>query len=286
AAGGWYRLELRCRAGDDIRAAAAVEPIGVGEVFVVAGQSYATNCNDERLTVADSQHRVVAFDSAKHSWDVANDPQPVFDGSDGGSIWPPLGDALAKELQVPIGFANVGIGGSSSAQWLPAGNLFPRLVAAGKSLGTFRAVLWQQGESDVLTKNTSDGYVANVNTIRETAAKAWGLDPPWLLAKSTHHPTVYNDPEGEGRIRAGIDELVKQPGFRAGPDTDTLTGENRGDINSRRHFTGIGQRRAAELWLASIRRELFTATDAGELRVGVAESEETASANKVRSDND
>ena len=54
AAGGWYRLEVRCRTGDDTLAAAAVEPIGVGEVFVVAGQSYATNCNDERLTVADA----------------------------------------------------------------------------------------------------------------------------------------------------------------------------------------------------------------------------------------
>ncbi len=178
-------------------------------------------------------------------------------------------------MQVPIGFANVAIGGSSSAQWLPDGNIFPRLVTAGKSVGSFRAVLWQQGESDVLTKNTTAAYVANVKTIRETAAKAWGFDPPWLLAKSTHHPTVYNDPEGEGRIRAGIDVLVKHPGFRAGPDTDTLTGDNRGDINSRRHFTGIGQRRAAELWLASIRRELFTAMDARELRVGVAESDIT-----------
>jgi hypothetical protein len=121
-------------------------------------------------------------------------------------------------------------------------------------------------------KNTTEGYVANIRTIRDTAAKAWGNSPPWLLAKSTHHPTVYNDPEGEGRIRAGIDELTKQPAFLAGPDTDTLTGDNRGDIKSRRHFTGIGQRRAAEMWLASIRQELLTSKDeAAALRVGIAE---------------
>ncbi len=270
-AGGWYRLECRCRV-DDVLATGAVEPIGVGEVFVVAGQSYATNCNDERLTVADPQQRVVAFDSAKQSWAVANDPQPVFDGSDGGSIWPPLGDSLAKEFGVPIGFANVAIGGSSSAQWLPEGNMLPRLISAGKTLGTFRAVLWQQGESDVLSKNTTEGYVANINKIRDTAAMAWGDSPPWLLAKSTHHPTVYNDSEGEGRIRAGIDVLTKQPAFLAGPDTDTLTGDNRGDINSRRHFTGSGQRNAADMWLTSIRQELLTTQDeAGGLRVGMAE---------------
>ena len=256
AAGGWYRLEVRCRISPDAVAIGRVEPIGVGEVFVVAGQSYATNCNDEKFKVADPLGRVVAFDSAKETWGIAHDPQPAPDNSEGGSIWPPLGDALLKELRVPIGFANVAVGGTSSMQWMPPGNLHPRLRKAGQTLGRFRAVLWQQGESDVIAKTPLETYVSNLKTIRESAAKAWGFDPPWLLAKSTHHPTVYNDPAGEGRIRSAIDELIKQPGFRAGPDTDTLTGENRGDAKSRRHFSGIGQRRAAEMWLAVIRREL------------------------------
>ena len=259
AAGGWYRLEVRGRVGEDDVAIGKVEPIGVGEVFVVAGQSYATNCNDERFNVAEPHGRVVAFDSAKGTWGIANDPQPAPDGSDGGSIWPPLGDALAKELRVPIGFANVAVGATASLQWMPDGQLHPRLVKTGQTLGRFRAVLWQQGESDVIAKTTAEKYVANLKTIRESAAKAWGFEPPWLLAKSTHHPTVYNDPVGEGRIRGAIDELVKLPGFRAGPDTDTLTGENRGDAKSRRHFSGIGQRRAAEMWLVVLERELETA---------------------------
>lgn len=136
AAGGWYRLEVRCRIGDDAVAVGQVEPIGVGEVFVVAGQSYATNCNDERFKVTDPHERVVAFDSAKETWGVANDPQPTPDGSDGGSIWPPLGDALAKELRVPIGFANVAVGGTSSMQWMPEEKLHPRLVQAGENART------------------------------------------------------------------------------------------------------------------------------------------------------
>lgn len=258
-AGGWYRLEVRAIVGQAVIAAGQVEPIGVGEVFIVAGQSYATNCNDERFNVTDSHGRVVAFDSAKETWAIANDPQPAPDGSNGGSIWPPLGDALAKEFRVPIGFANVAVGATSTRQWMPDGKLHPRLVKAGQTLGRFRAVLWQQGESDVIAKTSTEQYVANLKSIRETAAKSWGFEPPWLLAKSTHHPTVYNDAEGEGRIRNAIDELVKVPGFRAGPDTDTLKGENRGDAKSRRHFSGIGQRRAAEMWFAVLKRELLPA---------------------------
>jgi lysophospholipase L1-like esterase len=255
-AGGWYRLELRCRRGDSVTHSGAVEPVGVGEVFVVAGQSYATNCNDEKLAIADPQKRVVALDIAKGTWDVANDPQPAPDGSKDGSIWPPVGDALVKEFGVPVAFANVAFGGTSTAQWLPDGTLHKRLVATGKELGRFRAVLWQQGVSDVIAKTATEKYVANVRSIRHAAATAWGIQPPWLLAKSTHHPTVYNDPEGEGRIRKATDELAARPGFQSGPDTDTLTGKHRGDAKSRRHFSALGQAKAAEMWTEVLKKNL------------------------------
>jgi hypothetical protein len=253
AAGGWYRLEFRGERDGKTRCEAAIEPIGVGEVFVIAGQSYATNTNEERHNVQDRQRRVVAYDSASETWRVAYDPQPAPDGSDGGSIWPPLGDALAQALNVPIGFANVAWGGTSSQQWMPGEQLHQRLLQTGKRLGRFRTVLWQQGESDVIAQTPTEKYVANLIEIRRSAAQAWGFEPCWLLAKSTHHPTVYNDPDGENRIRAAIDELVKRPGFCTGPDTDTLQGENRGDRNSSRHFSAVGQKRAAAMWHAAIR---------------------------------
>jgi acyl-CoA thioesterase-1 len=150
------------------------------------------------------------------------------------------------------------VGATSSLQWLPKGQLHPRLVEAGQTLGRFRAVLWQQGESDVIAKTSTATYVSNLKTIRHTAADAWNFEAPWLLAKSTHHPTVYNDAAGEGRIRAGYDELVKVPGFASGPDTDTLKGENRGDAKSRRHFSAIGQKRAAEMWFEVLKQQLNT----------------------------
>ncbi len=250
---GWHRFELRCRMADRVLSLGTLEPVGVGELFLVGGQSYATNCNDERFRVTDAKLRVSAYDSVKKTWAVAHDPQPVFDGSDGGSIWPPLGDRLAKEFGVPIGFANAAIGGSSSEEWMPNGTLQPRMAATGVAIGAFRAVLWQQGESDVIIKTPTAKYVENIRTIRTTCANNWEYDAPWLLAKSTHHPTVYNDADGEGRIRAGIDALAKRPGFRAGPDTDTLKGENRGDAKSRRHFSAVGQKRAADMWFDTLK---------------------------------
>ena len=256
-AGGWYRLGVRVRRGEEVVAMASVEPFGVGEVFVVAGQSYAVGANDELTKVDDPAGRVVAYHVVKRTWQVANDPQP--NSGDGGTIWPATGNLLLPIAQVPIGFVNVAVGGTASRQWLPGEKLYENLAAAGKSIGRFRAVLWQQGESDVIEHRSTEYYVANLTKIRASLAEHWGFSPPWLLAKSTLHPTVYNDPEGEARIRTAIDELCKQPGFHPGPDTDVLAGENRGGAGTRQHFSGIGQKRAGQMWFAAIWQELSRA---------------------------
>jgi hypothetical protein len=251
-AGGWYRLEIRLLNQENVLATGAIEPIGVGEVFMIAGQSYATNCNDERLLVQDAKARVSVWNPKTNSWGIANDPQPAPDGSDGGSIWPPFGDEIAKRSNVPVGLVNVAVGATSSHQWMPGGVLHQRLLETGIRIQRFRAVLWQQGESDVLAETLTAQYVANLQQIEKEASNAWRFRPTWFLAKSTHHPTVYNNASGEGQIRAAIDQLCLEVPFRHGPDTDSLQGENRGDIKSRRHFTGIGQIRAAALWSDAI----------------------------------
>jgi len=261
AAGGWYRLEVRQRVGDAIVHAAHIEPFGVGEVFLVSGQSYAAGANDELQSVVDPLERVVAFDPVKKTWQVAHDPQPNV--GDGGTIWPPLGDTLAPLWSVPIGFVNVAVGATSSRQWLPETELFARMAAAGAEQENFRAVLWQQGESDVIEKVTTETYVKNLSTIRAAMAKTWKFEPPWLLAKSTLHPRVYNNPEGEQKIRSAIDQLVTLPGFRPGPDTDILDGENRGGVESRQHFSRLGQRRAAQLWFVAVWHEFNRAESNG-----------------------
>lgn len=248
-AGGWYRLEVRLKSAvGAAETAAVVEPVGVGEVFLAAGQSYATNTNEERLVVRDARRRVAAFDVDTGRWQLANDPQPAPDRSDGGSIWPAVGDRLAAALDMPIGFVNVAFGGTSTRKWAPDGPLSARLHKAGRMVGRFRAVLWQQGESDVIDGTSTDDYVARVQAIRDAAVAAWNFEPVWLCAFSTHHPTVYQDPAGEARIRAAISRLGKLPGFGLGPDTDTLQGPNRGGPESRRHFSAAGQRNAAALW--------------------------------------
>jgi hypothetical protein len=250
-AGGWYRLEVRAVAKSGAAIGQTeVNPIGIGEVFLISGQSYAAGANDELQRVEDPLERSVLLDYQAKSWRTAHDPFPHVDN--GGTIWPAFANAIQPILRVPVGLVNVAVGGTASRQWLPGEDLYRRFAEGGKAAGRFRFVLWQQGESDVIENIATATYVDRLQIIHAGLDKEWGFSPRWLLAKSTLHPTVYRKPVEEARIREAIDQLWKRPGFGQGPDTDILAGENRGGVKSRRHFSPVGQRRAGLMWFASV----------------------------------
>lgn len=250
-AGGWYRLDVRAvNASGETIGTVDVNPVGVGEVFLISGQSYAAGANDELQRIDDPRERTVLFDIVTKTWRTAHDPFPHVDN--GGTIWPAFANAIQPLLRVPVGLVNVAVGGTASRQWLPGEVLYQRFLDGGRAVGRFRFVLWQQGESDVIENIPTATYVERLELIRASLTKDWNFEPKWLLAKSTLHPTVYNRPVEEGRVRDAIHQLWKQPGFGPGPDTDILAGENRGGINTRRHFSAIGQRRAGLMWFASV----------------------------------
>jgi acyl-CoA thioesterase-1 len=255
-AGGWYSVQLRLRKASAVVAEGTSEAFGIGEIFVVAGQSYATNCNDKLFEVKDPKQRVVCWDHSSKAWRIAHDPQPVVDGTKDGSIWPLVGDELVRLLDVPVAFVNVAYGGTSSEQWLPGGALHKNLVEACGKLQKFRGVLWQQGESDVIDKRPTEKYVQNLIQIRDSFFAAEKPTPRWWIAKSTLHPTVYIDPQHEHAIRVAYDILVREHGFEAGPDTDRLGGQNRGGPGSRRHFSEVGQINAAKYWVMTLYHDL------------------------------
>ena len=269
-AGGWYRLEIRAWVAGALVASGSVEPFGVGELFVVAGQSYAANHNESVRRVEDSRGRVVALDWEQESWATADDPQPNSSGKL-GTIWPDAMNRLLAVIRVPIGFANAAVSATSSREWMPGETvekegrqwtLFENLVRAGAALGPFRAVLWQQGESDVIEATSGDVYESRLREIARQASARWAYSPPWLLAKSTHHPEVYRKPELEAQIRGAIEHLIGTGPFQRGPDTDILGGERyRAPKTRGQHFSTEGQNVAGLLWFSAIWQELQQDTD-------------------------
>ena len=251
---GWYRGELAGTDASGREVILPVGPFGIGEVYLVAGQSYAANCNDALVRIDDTDGRVTAMDYRTGAWRVAHDPQPSVQEPTGswGTIWPPAMNLLLPMVRVPIGMVNVAVGATASREWMPGTPLFANLLEAGRRAGDFRAVLWQQGESDVIERIDTAEYTRRIRAMKTALDDAWGISRPLLAAKSTLHPTVYVEPKAEGAIREAIGQLWRTPGFFPGPDTDILGGENRSARGGSEHFTLIGQQRAGQLWFAAL----------------------------------
>ena len=251
--GGWYTLvfDLEFSGGKE---SVKVGPVGCGEVFVVAGQSNATNSHCKQFKVTEPEGRVAVYDQFNDIWRVADDPQPCYDfceyNKNFGSLWALTGDLLYEKLGVPIGFVNAAYGATASFQWLEGQELYSNLVHCCRAVENFRYILWQQGESDVMWHIPTEVYMNIVKSVKCALEGELGKSTEWLLAKSTIHPSVYNDPEHEALIYNALERLANEcPGMRRGPDTDTLSGDNR-DIESKvsGHMTEKGQKAAAGMW--------------------------------------
>ena len=159
-AGGWYTITIRARRADEIVGETTIKKVGVGEVFVTAGQSNSANYGRPRQMAKDD--RVVYFDGK--SFVPAKDPIPGGCGG-GGSVWPIVGDMVAKSQQVPVCFRSASLTWTEVKNWTPGvkykkWTLYDNLV---KCVGEFpksgvRAVLWHQGESDSLAKTPAETY--------------------------------------------------------------------------------------------------------------------------------
>ena len=272
-AGGWYQLELRAGANE-----VQVGHVGVGEVFVVAGQSNSTNYGAAKLKTKTKE--VATFDGA--IWRLADDPQPgTADHSGGGSCWPAFGDAMHEKFKVPIGVASTGCGATSVRQWLMkgekiavhptldnfvkavgpdqwecTGELYDGMIRRMAALGPrgFRGVLWHQGESDA--GQAREGYPANrqitgeqyravLETIIRSCRKDAGWDVPWFVAQATFHS---EKDAADAEFRAVQKSLWVDGIALEGPDTDALRGVDRAGV----HFSESGQIAHGKLWAAKV----------------------------------
>jgi len=276
-AGGWYSCTVRAWEKEKLLAVAKVRHVGVGEVFIVAGQSNSANYGSQRQQTTSKM--VAAFDGAK--WQLANDPQPGAEGSN-GSFMPAFGDALYAKIGVPIGVAAVGVGGTSVREWLPKGDrmqqqpttgahvravgshewestgeLFDRLAQRINALGPngYRAVLWHQGESDAGQARggypadrqiTGKQYQTYMKQLIMASRQCAGWPIPWFVAQATYHSA--KDP-ADAEFRAAQASLWQRLALQ-GPDTDALRAEYRAPDGI--HFNPRGLHRHGELWAKKV----------------------------------
>ncbi|WP_234736694.1 T9SS type A sorting domain-containing protein [Tellurirhabdus bombi] len=286
--GGWYRLEVRGWNGTALVGENAVDRIGVGEVFIITGQSNAQGFQDKGAAGAsDDRVNTITYDNSK-SHSLNDPPAPTFRqlgadalvGPRGESAWcwGILGDLIAQQYNVPVLFINTAWAGTTIRAWVqsangePAQNIFAigtpeefypkgmpygNLVVALRyysSLLGLRAVLWQQGETDNvplrLGRQQYREYMQYLVNKTRADTKRY---PAWVLARSS-----YNLGETSANVIGAQNDVINtfNNNVYAGPMTDGIQIPRPDGV----HFGGDGLRQLAQAWFASMDARFFSSS--------------------------
>ena len=288
---GWYNLEVRgIFQNNPVGAVATLERVGVGEVFLIAGQSNgqgldpATQPGQPEST--DDRVNVLAWHNATNA--LGDPPRPEFAKLTnslyglhgfGSWNWGVLGDLLAARLNVPVLFINSAFGATTVNNWvesaqgqrtqniycmscgedsyyptgMPYGNLRLALNYYVPLLGA-RAVLWHQGESDTQLGTTADAYAGMLRQVIGFSRNHSGKILPWVVARVSLTEKTRVSPaviEGQTRVVNPAD------GVFGGPSTDNVQNPRPDGV----HFSGEGHRQHAQAWFdALVNSDFFNAS--------------------------
>jgi len=244
---GWYDLCLDGRKSSCRR-------VGVGEVFLVAGQSNAVSPVTTATPSPAGETGLVAVSAhhgdgphASETPDVETMLVPSADAPvRAGACWVRLGDLLAKKHKIPIGFVIVAKSESNTDCWKPDGGPCWPLMAKALASRRFRAVLWHQGESDVMAGFSTEHSLANLETL-VAASRQIQSGIPWFVARNSLKNAI---PYAEQPIRKAQARLIESGQVCAGPDTDVIR-EHPGWVGVA-DFGGEGVTRHGELWFSYV----------------------------------
>jgi hypothetical protein len=191
-AGGLYRIETQMDYegwdGLSVTRGDMVHWVGVGDVFVIAGQSNAAG--RAKNPVEDMPELGIHVLRSSARWELASHPlgettAAVHVGhfenhNPGHSPWLHFAKRLRRELGYPIGLVPCAYGGSPLRWWNPDenGELLKNMLAM---LGDYaikpKAVLWYQGEAEGF-ENSADTYLERFASVVAHTRKA--LEQPEL----------------------------------------------------------------------------------------------------------
>ena len=265
-AGGLYSvLSVVCRDGmtyDSGLCGAVALHIGVGDIFVIAGQSNSAGFS-KTPGVREPVQGVHLFRN-RCTWDIASDPMNEKTDTahsenaemyiPGQSPWLAFASALKRELGYPIGLIQTSVGGSPLSAWNPEENgiLFRNMIRTVSMCGgRVKGVLWYQGESDAGGETETSGYLARFADFVSAVRRELNAPQLPFLTVQLNKLLSCTDPDTDRRfaeIREAQRKAGKIPGVTVIPSLDlTLSDEihnnsaSNNALGERIAFTALGK---------------------------------------------
>lgn len=216
--------------------------IGIGEVFLVTGQSNAEGQGTSNQVYSSTDGLKAAMFSNGYQWKELVDPfdsnvgqvdSVSYDAVYGGSWTLPLATLLMNQLHVPVAFIPCPLSGSGIIEWSAGANHQNRATLYGSATyrglnatNGLRANLYWQGEHEANVGNGTDMDTATYQSYLSDLVDDWYTDlgvatMPVKLQNSSGLPDL-----NEGYIRTAVANVET-----ANP-THCLTGPDFSDIAS------------------------------------------------------
>lgn len=168
---------------------AHVKYVGIGDVFVLAGQS---NMRPVATNVQSYSHATLRAGLYQNIgvWCELDDLYSI--DSYAKSCWPLLTTEFLAAEGVPVAFVSVAVGGTAIIQWTPghADGYYDAMIAAITAVGGVKAVLWHQGETDARLLTSEADYNTRLDTIADAVNASEGVA---LMAAKLQDVAAYNE---------------------------------------------------------------------------------------------
>jgi hypothetical protein len=291
ASGGWYELKVRGMLGGQEVGEQIVSPVGIGEVFLVAGQSNGQGfvnqggfdfgpqrASDDRVNCIDFNNRLegsaaLPYPTFSHLESNTNiSPRGL-----GSWSWGRLGDLLADRLKVPILFYNVSWDGTLVRSWResitgkayspyvsgqayePSGAPYSNLRSVLQfyvPVTGIRSILWIQGEGDNLFNTSTDDYARDLQAVINASRNESGKNISWMVSLTSYSEQAKADP----LIISGQQKVISNtPNVFTGPSTDGIQ-IPRTDPD-KIHFHHEGLLTLANAWSDQLNNDFFARSE-------------------------
>lgn len=225
AGSGWYKLSITGFSNSEAVDSAIVSKVGIGEVFLIAGNSNAMGLPD--LGAKSGTENVISFNAVNKVLNqenitvAADGPMPapqfspidaknnIFPSGETAWYWGELGEMLFQKSGVPVLFLNASWAAANSENYsdgasgkdaynLYVGKFWPNRQPYSNIKNTLRyfnswlgirAVLWAHGENDAQLGFTENAYFDHIRTVIETSRRDAGYTASWIMARSSASST-------------------------------------------------------------------------------------------------